>query len=88
MFFKKYFDNLFVFLGIISWCKVLYICLVIIISILVVILVFILILFWFNLNYIVFILEKKCFLYFELVMDKLFIFIFIIVWLIVVIKLY
>lgn len=73
---------------IISWWKVLYSWLVIIISILVVILVFILILFWFNLNYIVFILEKNCFLYFNLVIDKLFLFVFVSVWLIVVIKLY
>ena len=85
---KKYPDNLFIFPGIISWCKALYTCLVTIISTLAAILVSTLILPWLNLNYTVFILEKKRFLYPESVMDKLLIFIFIIVWLIVATKLY
>ncbi|MDJ0519822.1 MAG: hypothetical protein QNJ74_27365 [Trichodesmium sp. MO_231.B1] len=88
IFSKRYRYNLFFFPAIISWWKALYSWLVIIISTLAAILVSTLILPWLNLNYTVFILEKNRFLYPESVIDKLLLFVFISIWLIVAAKLY
>ena len=85
---KKYRYYLSLFPAIISWWKALYSWLVIMISTLAAILVSTLILPLLNLNYTVFILEKNRFLYPESFIDKLLIFIFIIIWLIVAAKLY
>ncbi|MGD1701507.1 hypothetical protein [Dapis sp. BLCC M229] len=88
IFSKRYRYNLFFFPAIISWWKALYSWLVIIISTLAAILVSTLILPLVNLNYTVFILEKNRFLYPESVIDKLLLFVFISIWLIVAAKLY
>ncbi len=85
---NRYYYNLLLFPTIISWWKALDSCLVIIISTLAAILVSTLILPWFNLNYTVVILEKNRFLYPESVIDKLLLFVFISIWLIVAAKLY
>ncbi|MGD1809339.1 hypothetical protein ACP6PL_28430 [Dapis sp. BLCC M126] len=85
---KKYRYHLFFFPTIISWWKALYSWLVIMISTLAAILVSTLIMPWINLNYTVFILEKNLFLYPESVIDKLLLFIFISIWVIVAAKLY
>ncbi|MDE5095522.1 MAG: hypothetical protein O4804_15290 [Trichodesmium sp. St11_bin5] len=85
---KRYRYNLFFFPVTISWWKALYSWLVTIISTLAAILVSTLILPWFNLNYTVFILEKNRFLYPNSVIDKLLLFVFVSLWLIVATKLY
>ena len=85
---KRYRYNLLFFPGIISWWKALYSWLVIMISTLAAILVSTLILPWFNLNYTVFILETSKFFYFDTLIYKLILFVFISIWLIVAAKLY
>ena len=85
---RKYRYSLVIFPAIISWWKALYSWSVIMISTLAAILVFTLILPLLDLNYIVFILEENRLLSPELLIDKLLIFIFIIIWLIVAAKLY
>ena len=85
---RKYRYSLVIFPAIISWWKALYSWLVIMISTLAAILVFTLILPLLDLNYIVFILEENRLLSPELLIDRLLIFVFIIIWLIVAAKLY
>ncbi|MGD1716295.1 hypothetical protein [Dapis sp. BLCC M172] len=85
---KRYRYNLLFFPAIISWWKALYSWLVIMISTLAAILLSTLIMPWFNLNYTVFILEKNRFLYPESVIEKLILFVFISIWLIVAAKFY
>ncbi|NET45762.1 hypothetical protein [Okeania sp. SIO2B3] len=71
-----------------SWWKALYSWLIMIISTLAATLIYTLILPWFNLNYQIAILEKSQFLHPETFIDKLLLFVFISVWLIVAAKLY
>ncbi|NEP40287.1 MAG: hypothetical protein F6K35_14040 [Okeania sp. SIO2H7] len=78
----------FLFPPIISWWKALYSWLIIIISTLAATLIYTLILPWFNLNYQIAVLEKSQFLHPETFIDKLLLFVFISVWLIVAAKLY
>ncbi|NES75438.1 MULTISPECIES: hypothetical protein [Okeania] len=85
---RSYRYNFFLFPPITSWWKALYSWLIIIISTLAATLIYTLILPWFNLNYQVAILEKSQFLYPETSIEKLLLFIFISVWLIVAAKLY
>ncbi|GGA33393.1 hypothetical protein [Okeania sp. KiyG1] len=80
--------NLFLFPPITSWWKALYSWLIIIISTLAATLIYTLILPWFNLNYQIAILEKSQFLYPETSIERLLLFVFISVWLIVAAKLY
>ena len=91
--FRKIFDrsyrySFFLFPPITSWWKALYSWLTIIISTLAATLIYTLILPWFNLNYQIAILEKSQFLYPETSIERLLLFVFISVWLIVAAKLY
>ncbi|NEN91627.1 MAG: hypothetical protein F6K48_23070 [Okeania sp. SIO3H1] len=85
---RSYRYNFFLFPPITSWWKALYSWLIIIISTLAATLIYTLILPWFNLNYQIAILEKSQFLYPETSIERLLLFIFISVWLIVAAKLY
>ncbi|NES65177.1 MAG: hypothetical protein F6K24_07885 [Okeania sp. SIO2D1] len=78
----------FLFPPITSWWKALYSWLIIVISTMAATLIYTLILPWFNLNYQIAILEKSQFLHPETFIDKLLLFVFISVWLIVAAKLY
>ncbi|NEO55654.1 MAG: hypothetical protein F6K54_22835 [Okeania sp. SIO3B5] len=85
---RSYQYNFFLFPPITSWWKALYSWLIIIISTLAATLIYTLILPWFNLNYQIAILEKSQFLYPETSIERLLLFVFISVWLIVAAKLY
>ncbi|NEQ75633.1 MAG: hypothetical protein F6K23_22840 [Okeania sp. SIO2C9] len=85
---RSYRYNFFLFPPITSWWKALYSWLIIVISTLAATLIYTLILPWFNLNYQIAILEKSQFLDPETFIERLLLFVFISVWLIVAAKLY
>ncbi|MEM1172041.1 MAG: hypothetical protein AAGJ08_23910 [Cyanobacteria bacterium P01_H01_bin.35] len=85
---KRYHYNLLFFPAIISWWKALYSWLVIMVSTLAAILFSTLIMPLFDLNYTYFYLKQDFLLYPESVIDKLLLFVFISIWLIVAAKLY